>query len=504
MFTKKSAPKILVLLLCVVLLIAGCSKGGNSAGNTGSEDVKPTDISIMSIFYQKEPPAKDNPILQEIENRTNTKLNVTWVTANSFSEKVNVTLASGEMPDLMLVTDTGNAAFRSMAQQGAFWDLTDLIKDYPNLMKFPDVTITNNLIEGKLYGVPRVRPTEGNAQPLIRKDWLDKVNMQMPANMDELYTVMKAFKEQALGGQNTIGLSGYVNQDNMGQFQFLQDVFTHTAGKFRVEDGHLIDVTFEPEMRDALEWFHKLYADGLIPQDFALLKHDQAKDLFFSGKAGIFLDKPDQITGMLSEMNKAGMPDASIVWTPKLGGPLGEYAAKGNGHYGMFVIPTTVSEDKVKKLLAFLDYGASDEGNELANYGRKDIEFTVQDGNNVLTDKALGDPSFGFMQNVFRKYDKYGNIGTGLSAEQKKEAEAWIDQAAEVSIANPVDGLVSETATLSGPDYDKKIQDLKTKVIMGSASLADWDKFTANLKKDTTYIKILEEFNQAYQARSGS
>lgn len=504
MFTEKSVPKMLILLFCIVLLTAGCSNGGNAGGNTGKEDGRPTDISILSIFYQKEPPAKDNAILQEIERRTNTKLDITWVTANNFSEKVNVTLASGEMPDLLLVTDTGNAAFRSMAQQGAFWDLTDLIKDYPNLMKFPDVTIKNNLINGKLYGVPRVRPTEGNAQPLIRKDWLDQVKMPMPANVDELYAVMKAFKEQGLGGQNTLGLSGYVNQDNMGQFQFLQDVFTHTAGKFRVENGQLADVTFEPEMREALQWFHKLYAEGLIPQDFALLKHDQAKDLFFSGKAGMFLDKPDQITGMLSEMNKAGMADANIVWAPKLSGPLGEYAAKGNGHYGMFVIPATVPEDKLKKLLAFLDYGASDEGNELANYGRKDIDFTVQDGNNVLTDTALGDPSFGFMQNIFKKHDKYGNIGTGLSAERKKEAEAWIDQAAEVSIANPVDGLISETATLSGPDYDKKIQDLKTKVIMGSASLEDWDAFIEKLKKDATYNKINEEYNQAYQARSES
>lgn len=224
-------------MLSAVMTVSAC--GGNEAakeapGASGSSDSKPLEISILSIFYQKEPPAVDNAILKEAEKRTNTKLNITWVTPNNFGEKVNVTLASGDLPDLMLVTDTGNAAFRSMAKQGAFWDLTTIIKQYPNLSRFPDITYKNLMIEGKLYGIPRVRPTEGNAHPLVRADWLKKLNLTMPQTTDELYSVMKAFKENAPDGQkDTIGLSGYVNQNDMGQFGFIESVFTAPAANTR-------------------------------------------------------------------------------------------------------------------------------------------------------------------------------------------------------------------------------------------------------------------------------
>jgi len=516
---KKTAIGLLAAATALSAMLAGCSgktEGGASApsaasasdgGQTASAqaDGPPTAISMMSIFYQKEPPAADNEILKEVEKRTNTKLDITWVTPNNFSEKVNVTLASGSMPDLQLVTDTGNAAFQAMAKQGAFWDLTELVKQYPNLMKFPDVTFTNNLIDGKLYGVPRVRPTEGNAQPLIRTDWLKQVGLEMPKTVDELYAAMKAFKEKAPDGQSgTIGLSGYVNQDNMGQFGFIEDAFNGTSGKYKLVDGKLVDVTFEPSERAALEWFRNAYAEKLIPQDFALLKHDQAKDLVYAGKAGIFADKPNQIPGMLKELQKAGKTDADLEWMPYLEGPNGKFASKGNGHFGMFVIPKSVPEEKVKKLLAFLDYGASDEGHELANYGREGIEFNRVDGGYELTDKALNDPSFQFMQNIFMKFDKYANLGTGLPAAKLKAERKLIDEAAEVSVASPINGLTSETAATSGSDYGKKIQDMKTKVIMGDRTLEDWDKLVAQLKADKTYLKINEEYNAAYEARASA
>jgi putative aldouronate transport system substrate-binding protein len=169
----------------------------------------------------------------------------------------------------------------------------------------------------------------------------------------------------------------------------------------------------------------------------------------------------------------------------------------------MFVIPKTVPQDKVKKLLAFLDYGASDEGAELANYGIKDVTFTKSGDTYTLTDAAKNDPSFQFMQNIFSKYDKYGNVSIGMSPELTKRDHDAIDAAEKVSIPSPLDGLTSATAQKLGSDYDKKIQDMKTKVIMGKASPEDWDAFAAGLKADANYMKILDEYNAEYQKKMG-
>lgn len=505
----KKCSLLLTVAVSTALVLSGCSQSsaGSSTKPGTSDEGKPTEISIMSIYYQKEPPAADNPVIKELEKRTNTKLKFTWVTPNSFTDKVNVTLASGDFPDLMLVTDIGGSTYRNIAKQGAFWDLTEMIKDYPNLMKFPEVTFLNNKIEGKLYGVPRVRATEGNAQPLIRADWLQAVNMKMPETTDDLYKVLTAFKASSPDGQkDTIGMSGYVNANDMGQFGFIESAFTGANGKYKAVNGKLENVLYLPEMKKSLEWFQNAYKDGLIPQDFALLKHNQAKDLVYSGKAGIFPDKPNQ--GILNnkqvtEINPKAKPD--FVWMPYLTGPTGKFASKGNGHFGVYVISKKVPEDKVKKLLAFLDYGATDDGYELSNYGIKDVHFTKQDNNYVLTDTAKNDPSFQFLQNIFSKYDKYQNVpNVGVTTEQLARDRKLIDQAAEVSISNPTDGLVSETAIKLGSDFDKKIQDMKTKVIMGKISMADWDKFVNELKADTNYQKIQDEYNAEYQKRAAA
>lgn len=175
----------------------------------------------------------------------------------------------------------------------------------------------------------------------------------------------------------------------------------------------LIDVTLEPEMRKSLEWFQNAFKDGLIPQDFALLKHNQAKDLVIAGKAGIFPDKPNQeplFIKEISTMNPNAKPD--MEWAPYMTGPQGKYASKGTGVFGMFVIPKKVPEAKVKKLLEFMNYGTSDEGHELASYGLKDINFKLQDGNYVVTEATLNDPSYQFLQNIFMKYDKYASVAT--------------------------------------------------------------------------------------------
>ncbi|MDU0202190.1 type 2 periplasmic-binding domain-containing protein [Paenibacillus sp. MAH-36] len=513
---KKRTVLTLTVMVATALALSACSGGGNKSNGAGSgaqqapgkpAETKPLDVSVLSIYYQKEPPTKDNAVLKEVEKRTNTNLNITWVAPNNFSEKVNVTLASGDLPDLMLVTDIANASFRTMAKQGAFWDLTELIKSYPNLMKFPDITFSNTKIEGKLYGIPRVRPTEGNAQPLIRADWLTKLNLKMPETTEDLYKVMKAFKESAPDGQkDTIGLSGYVNQNDMGQFGFIENSFIGNSGKYKVVDGKITDMTFSSEMKQSLEWFRRAYKEGLIPQDFALLKHNQAKDLVFAGKAGIFPDKPNQEPAMVQGVASAvpsSKPD--FAWMPYLIGPSGtKYAAKGNGHFGMFVISKKVPEDKVKKLLAFLDYGASDEGSDLANYGMKDVHFTLQGDNRVLTDAAKNDPSFQFMQNIFMKFDKYANVALGMTPELTKRDMAYIDAAEKVSIPSPLDGVTSPTAQKLGSDYDKKIQDMKTKVIMEKVTLGDWDQFVAALKADANYMKIQEEYNAEYQKKASS
>ena len=55
--------------------------------------------------------------------------------------------------------------------------------------------------KGKRYAIPAMRmSTAAGSNMKIRQDWLDKISMKAPTTLDELYTVLKAFKEQDPGG----------------------------------------------------------------------------------------------------------------------------------------------------------------------------------------------------------------------------------------------------------------------------------------------------------------
>jgi putative aldouronate transport system substrate-binding protein len=173
------------LLSMTLLLAQACSGQGPSTsspagaagGKTEAQAEAPTDISIMIDFTLAEPPGDDNVIKKEIEKLTNTRLKFTWVSSNNYVDKQNVTLASGDLPDMIMIDDPFAAQVKQMIKQGAFWDITPYIKDYPNLTtRIPKDSWDNSKIGGKNYGVPRMRPLDGGGSfPLVRKDWLDHV-----------------------------------------------------------------------------------------------------------------------------------------------------------------------------------------------------------------------------------------------------------------------------------------------------------------------------------------
>jgi putative aldouronate transport system substrate-binding protein len=504
---KKTAALALVSAVSFVMLLSACSNGsGTSAGGSKAsadpKSDKPLDVSIMTMYYTPEPPGPDNVIVKEIEKRTNTHLKITWVSPNNYADKVNVTLASGDIPDLMLVDNPFSSQVRTMVAQGAFWDLTPYIKDYPNLMKFPAETWNNTKqADGKNYGIPRVRPVEGGGFIYLRKDWLDNLKLDVPKTTDELYNVLKAFVEKDPDGNgkaDTIGLAGFVYQSSMAYFAQLQNSFTKTNGDWKLVDGKLVNVNLLPEVKDALVWLNRAYKEKLIPEDFAVLKNTQAKDMLKAGRAGGFQDTVEAAWEPTEELRKTN-PKADFLPLVSLNG----YVNRDSGFFGMFVIPKTVPEAKMKQLLKLMDYGASDEGSDLANYGFKDVHYTEKDGLKISTEQAKKDiVAQQALGQIFLKYDKYLRAWrAGMPADVFERNKKIIDERAKISVPDPAVGLYSETNTKVGSELSKKIQDMKTKVIMGKEPMSAWDDFVAKLKTDPDMIKITNEMNDSYQKR---
>ena len=87
-------------------LLAGC--GEKSTGSRGRQNAH-----FYIIDAGGDVPAKENAIEKKIEEYTKTDVNVQWIPQSAFDDKVNVMVASGEMPTIMRVNyvpTTFNAA----------------------------------------------------------------------------------------------------------------------------------------------------------------------------------------------------------------------------------------------------------------------------------------------------------------------------------------------------------------------------------------------------------
>src|SRR5690606_3909499 len=105
----KKMYKMMLVLLILGILVTGCSSG-NGSKSASSENYELTDVSFplqekvtLKIMTSSSPLAPSDPneklIFQRIEEQTG--VNVEWknYTSDSFAEKRNLAMASGELPD---------------------------------------------------------------------------------------------------------------------------------------------------------------------------------------------------------------------------------------------------------------------------------------------------------------------------------------------------------------------------------------------------------------------
>ncbi|MFK7696307.1 extracellular solute-binding protein [Paenibacillus sp. HJGM_3] len=503
---KKALYTLSTVGLATAVLLSGCggtknepAKTGNAGGTTGA----PTDVSLMVINYGAQFSDQNNFLWKEIEKRTNTKLNITWVSPNNIIEKTNVTLASGDIPDLMYLEDLNLAQFRSMVAQGAFWDLTPFLKDYPNFKNIPAYAWENSKINGKNFVIPRPYPIVGGGLfPLIRKDWLDKLNLKMPETLEEFKAALKAFVNNDPDGNGQKDTTGYAA--TAGSLNFIYNTYNNTNGEWKEKDGKLTPNITEDASREALLYIKGLYDEGLISKDFSILKLSNINEAVNSGKAGSAGYAMNNGWKFTEELRKSN-PNAAMVPMPYVKGPQGnKFTIATSGFYGAFAIPKKVPEDKVKKLLAFMDYGFSSEGNTLANYGVKDTHYTETNGLKKTTEKFAQDLLDGnFMGIYMLNSNDLVTLVPGIPSDFYELNKKVYTEREQAAPKDPSVGLFSESNAKLWPDIKKKVDDMRVKVILGQEKIEAYDAFIANLKKDGDLQKIIKEMNDAYAQKNG-
>ena len=323
---KKVAGKLLSVVLAagmVAGMLGGCGQaGGNSADGT-QESVQPSSEAAAGgteAAAEKEPITfqiaaskhalsqcddfNDKVVFQMAEEATG--VHIDWITIeDGASEKVNA-LLTADLPDAFLGTVNENQIAASM---DSFMDVSGLLDTYAphvvadyskmqengiDLLTWPDGSIRS-----LMTGLEVNYENDGEAIMYINTEWLDKVGMEVPTTVDELYEVLCAFRDNDMNGNgdpdDEIPME-MTTANWAAQFNNLLNPWGIAAelgssdidyGKM-VKNGEVVSTFDTDEYRAYLDYMHKLYADGLLDEEGFAQTNDQFYAKLQSGVVGCY------------------------------------------------------------------------------------------------------------------------------------------------------------------------------------------------------------------------
>lgn len=272
--------KWLCLTLCVLLALSPVC-----AGALEMDKVSITVDATRSDIY---PVWTEMTKVKELIQNASDYLELKWVDwpAASVSEKKSIAINSGDYGELLLGTWLLNTTeVANYAGQDILIPLEKFITPeiMPNLSatlaQRPEWVVEMTATDGHIYGLPSYNERTGklrtiNDTIMINTEWLAKVNMDMPTTTQEMYEVLKAFKQagdlNGNGVDDEIPMSFFYGPLAYGNHQYgissLLGWFGVTNNKkgITLKDGKPVYVGVQPEFKAAVSYFHRLYQDGLL------------------------------------------------------------------------------------------------------------------------------------------------------------------------------------------------------------------------------------------------
>lgn len=245
--------------------------------------------------------ATDNYYTRYIKDNMNIDISVKWSASSSdYNEKMNLAIAANDIPDILVVNEQ---QFRKLAQSDMLEDLTDYYDTYAcdiikqNIDSTDGKALENATYDSKLLALPSVQvEADGYVLMWIRQDWLDELGLEAPTTIEELETVAKAFVDNKMGGENTIGIvvptingavyNTFLSTNNLNNLDGIFQAYQAYPGYWvQDEEGKAVYGSTTEQTKEALAELNKMYEDGILDQELGVRK--DADEAWKSGKVGI-------------------------------------------------------------------------------------------------------------------------------------------------------------------------------------------------------------------------
>lgn len=517
---NQKALKPLALLALSGSLLAACSTSNEKKPASGSAaPAIPTVKLALSTrnfpYVEGSPNINEDKYVKKLRELSKTDVRLELIAQKEYTQKLNLMFAAGDLPDaLQIVNGITSPEVAPALSNGAFYDLNDLIDKYaPSLKTKIGKELWDSALvrkDGKIYAIPAERASRNNQIVYMRKDWLDKLGLQVPKTVDEYLNVLRAFRDRDPNGNgkpDEIPFSGRANF-NYGEIFF--SAYDVSLSGWKYENNQLVPNFIRPQMKDALKLYQQMYKDKLMDNEIFL---NQPKDFDAKVKAtarvGMWVHVPDYPDKWAAEV-KSGDPKAEIINIPAPTGPDG----KGGSLIGSAVNPLSAwvipkTNKHPENVLKFLEWYYSDEAQKFLNYGLEGDDYTVENGKMVYKQaKAQADVDRETMHLYFLRF-----IGPTHLTDQEfinsRPNGNLITNA--IKIANS-EGRVNDGLDMPIPPtlqskpelaYTGLWMETAAKIMTGNSPLDNFDKFVDDWKKRGG-DKVIQEATDWYNKSRGT
>lgn len=300
---KKNVNRLAAMGLTAAMVLGVTACGGS--GETAEVDTTQTNFKIFAGISALSPDNSEKPIVQQLNETMGVTIEWNCVSGDTLTEKKNLVLNAGsDLPDALMAASLTDSELITGGASGLLIPLESYINEetMPNLCKIiekrPNLLASCTMPDGHIYGLPGISEmgfehSDGNTYYIgaipqftaINTAWLEAVNMEMPATVDELHDVLVAFKENDVNGNgdatDEIPMSFIFPESNgawcagMGTFLAPFGCTDYTMDHKAIKDGKVYYQAASDEYKNAIAYYHDWFTEGLI--DIEIFSQDSSQ-----------------------------------------------------------------------------------------------------------------------------------------------------------------------------------------------------------------------------------
>lgn len=416
--TRQKIKNGLALVLAIVMLLSLAACAGTTTSSTASKTestTSATESKEEATYYNKTglPICNDEITLTMVSISDYTKdWNKTWfmkwVRENmginidttvypqeTIKSQYALLLTNDDLPDLCWfnplsskeIDDGYVLSFDQYMEDGLMPNLTAFFEKYPEAKRMATY-------DGKVYKLGNVRtdPISCTVRiQVINTRWLENVGMEMPETVNDLYQVLKAFKEKDANGNgdpnDEIPLSYTLDTARTGErgdWNMLGSFGIDTTSQeylLQARDGKVYLAETTDNYKAYLSYLSKLFKEGLLDNELYTQSDDEYKEKLKNDRVGVSCNWSNiNLYTKTSSDEEVVAAAKEYVWTPAFKSDYNDDTNVVLWNYANAGSCVASAKTKYPEAIArFVDYWYTEEGAILYNYGIEGETFDYKE-----------------------------------------------------------------------------------------------------------------------------